>query len=68
MIQEVNESQEYISRSGYRFKVLHKAKHAQDCSIPMIVYTNLEPTFDAPIGKVWVVSESIFLSRMSELD
>lgn len=51
MLLEVEERQTYISGSGYRCKVLSKAQHGQDCSVSMIVYTNLDPTFDSPVGK-----------------
>ena len=50
MICEIEENKIYKSLSNTKFKVLYKAKHAQDCSIPMIVYTNIEDTFDSKIG------------------
>ena len=50
MICEIEENKIYKSLSNTKFKVLNKAKHAQDCSIPMIVYTNIEDTFDSKIG------------------
>jgi hypothetical protein len=61
MLETIEEKGEYLSPSGLRFKVLSLARHAQDCSWPMVVYTNLEPTRDAPTGTVWVIAESIFL-------
>ncbi len=61
MIEIVEKDREYLSPSGLRFQVLHVGRHAQDCSWPMVVYTNLEPTRDAPTGTVWVIAESIFL-------
>lgn len=57
----------YRSPSGFRFKVMHLGRHAQDCSWPMVVYTNLEPTMDAKAGTVWVIAESIFLKTFSPL-
>lgn len=65
MIAEVETGVVYLSPSGVRFRVLHKAKHGQDCSHPMIVYTNLEPTSDRPAFEVWVISESLFLTLFS---
>lgn len=67
MLENIEELREYKSPSGLRFKVLSLARHAQDCSWPMVVYTNLEPTSDAPTGTVWVIAESIFLRTFSEL-
>jgi hypothetical protein len=52
------------SRSGIRFEVQAVGRHAQDCSWPMVVYTNLEPTEDAPAGTTWVLDELIFIKRM----
>lgn len=65
MLFEVEKDHEYLSPSGLRFKVLHRGKHGQDCSWPMVVYTNLEPTHDSPIGEVWVIAESLFLKQFS---
>ena len=56
----------YLSPSGLKFKVLHKAKHGQDCSLPMVVYTNIEKTHDRDIGEVWVMCESLFLKLFKE--
>lgn len=61
MLEMIEEGREYLSPSGLRFKVQTLARHAQDCSWPMVVYTNLEPTRDAPTGTTWVIAESIFL-------
>ena len=66
-IYEVEEGVEYISGSGYRCKVLMIVQHGQDCSVSMVVYENLVPTFDSPAGKRWTVSESFFLSRFSSI-
>lgn len=65
MIEEIEVDETYYSKSGLPFKVLHMARHAQDCSLAMVVYVNLEPTIDAPVNTIWVLSESMFLSRMS---
>lgn len=66
MLESYEEGGEYKSPSGLRFKVLFKAQHGQDCSWPMVVYTNLEPTKDAPTGKIWTIAESIFLRTFSD--
>jgi len=66
MLESVEEEREYRSPTGILFKVLHLGQHGQDCSWPMVVYTNLEPTRDAPIGKIWVIAESLFLKQFSE--
>lgn len=63
MLYEVIPHSTVKSKSGLRFKVLHLARHGQDCSIPMVVYTNLEKTIDAEIGTIWVIEESIFMQR-----
>lgn len=65
MLESYEEGVDYKSPSGLRFKVLHKAQHGQDCSWPMVVYTNVEPTHDAPPGKIWVIAESIFMRTFS---
>lgn len=61
------EPKEYLSRNGYRCRVLHVGQHGQDCSVPMVCYMNLEPTFDSPAGKIWMVTESFFLARFKEV-
>lgn len=68
MLTLVEKDKTYISPSGIPFKVLSLARHAQDCSWSMIVYMNLEPTKDAPIGTVWTIAESIFLRTFSEIE
>ena len=68
MIYEIEINNEYLSPSGLLFKVLHLAKHAQDCSIPMVVFTNLVPTHDRPIGEIWVMEERLFLKTYRECD
>lgn len=65
MLREVTEGVEYHSPSGLRFKALHKAKHAQDCSYPQVVFTNLEPTHDRPANDIWALAESIFMKTFS---
>ena len=66
MLESIEKGQEYLSPSGLHFKVLHLARHAQDCSWPMVVYTNLETTHDSPTGTVWVIAESIFLRTFTQ--
>lgn len=66
MIYELIVGETYLSPGGRKFKVLHLAKHGQNCSLPMVVYTNLEPT-DYPPGEVWVIEESLFLKTFREL-
>lgn len=65
MIYEVEEGKTYLSPSRKPFKVLHVGKHGQNCSCPMIVYTNLEET-DLPPGQIWVIEESLFLKLFTE--
>ena len=60
------EGSNYLSPSGIKFKLLHKAKHGQDCSLAMIVYTNIEPTHDRPVGEIWVITESLFIRLFKE--
>jgi hypothetical protein len=66
MLEHVTPERDYLSPSGLRFKVLYLAKHGQDCSHPMVVYTNLERTHDRPVGEIWVVSERIFRETFRE--
>lgn len=65
MLQQIEPNKKYISESGFLFRVIYLAKHGQDCSHPMVVYTNLEPTADQPAGQIWTIAESIFLKRFS---
>jgi hypothetical protein len=67
MLEHIEKDKEYKSPTGLRFKVLYLARHAQDCSWPMVVYINLEPTRDAPTGTVWTIAESIFMRQFSEI-
>jgi len=66
MIREVELNQIYLSRTGIKFKTMYRAKHAQDCSISNIIYTNLEDTLDTKAGEIWVLSESLFLKLFNE--
>jgi hypothetical protein len=65
MIHEVAVDTVYISPSGKQFKVLHLARHGQNCLYPMVVYTNLDTT-DYPPGQIWVIEESIFLKTFRD--
>lgn len=67
MLETIEKDETYRSPSGIKFKVLYLARHAQDCSWPMVVYMNLEPTKDAPTGTVWTIAESIFMRTFSPL-
>lgn len=67
MLIEVVNLETYKSKSGNRFKVINIARHAQDCSRTMIVFTNIDKTIDSPAGTVWVLSESLFLKRFNEI-
>lgn len=58
---EVEKGLRYRSRSGYLMEVTGFSRHAQDCSVTMVHYINLEPTFDYPSGQPWVMEESLFL-------
>lgn len=60
MIYEVEPGKTYYSRTGKPFRVLSIARHAQDCTQPMVVFENLVPT-DWPVGTVWVLTESLFI-------
>ena len=65
MLESVEEGCTYLSKSGIEFKVLHLGKHGQDCTLPMVVYTNLTPTKDAPALTVWVMGETLFMKLFS---
>lgn len=67
MLESIEEGKVYRSPSGFRFQVLGLARHAQDCSWPMVVYVNLEPTKDAKAGTLWTIAESIFMRTFSEI-
>lgn len=61
MLESVEEQTTYLSPSGIPFKVLYLGQHGQDCTLPMVVYTNLEPTKDKRAGEIWVMEESLFM-------
>lgn len=63
LLREVVSGLTVRSPSGLPFKVLAVGKHAQDCSLPMVVFTNITPTHDRPAGEVWVLEESLFLKN-----
>lgn len=63
LLREVVRGLEVRSPSGLPFKVLAVGKHAQDCSLPMVIFTNITPTHDRPAGEIWVLEESLFLKN-----
>lgn len=65
-IREVEVGQVYYSPTRIPFQVLARGKHAQDCTIPMIIFTNLIPTLDQPKGVIWTLEESVFLNIYQE--
>lgn len=66
MLESITIGAKYRSSGGWAFEVLDIVRHAQDCSIAMVVYVALEPTFDSPEGSRWVLEESLFLKRFTE--
>ena len=67
MISEIEVGVTYYSPSGLPFKVLRKGvKYALDCSVFMVVFTNLTPTHDRPAGEEWVLDEKLFMKIYSE--
>ena len=68
MIREVEAGKKYVSGGGFVFKVDLIARHGQDCSIGMVVYRNLEPTFDYPANQSWTIEENLFLKMFSEYE
>lgn len=65
-VREVEEGGVYYSPSRIPFQVIALGKHAQDCTIPMVIFTNLIPTPDQPQGTIWTLEESVFLSIYQE--
>ena len=67
MIYEIEVGRTYYSPSGLPFKVLRKGvKYALDCSVFMVVFTNLVPTHDRPGGEEWVLDELLFMKIYRE--
>lgn len=67
MILEIEEGVTYYSPSGLPFKVIRKGVHyALDCSVHMVVFTNLTPTHDKPTGREWVLDEKLFMKIYRE--
>lgn len=56
----------YYSKSGYRFKVVSFAKHAQACCVRMVIYVSLDKTEDSEIGTQWAIEEPLFLQLFRE--
>jgi hypothetical protein len=68
-IYEVEEGRSYVSKRTKTLVLVKSiARHAQDCSRPMVVYTNLKPTDDSPAGTVWVLDYDMFLNRFGPTD
>ena len=63
--EELAVNKKCLSPSGILFEILHLAAHGQDCSQAMVVYSNLEPTYDYPVGKIWVIAESLFIKQFT---
>lgn len=68
MLELVEENGCYLSEHGYPCVVTKLYQHGQDCSIRMVGYRILTPTFDQPAGSEWVVEEGFFLNRFSPAD
>lgn len=68
MISDITVGHIYKSPSDRPFIVDCIAAHGQDCSLPMVVYRNLEKTLDKPAGTVWVIPESLFTMQFSEYE
>lgn len=68
MLERVEEGTVYKSRSDIPFLVLYIGKHGQDCSLPMVVYTNLTDTSDTTKKTIWAMEESLFMKLFSESD
>lgn len=68
MIDEIIAGRIYSSPTGVPFIVIFNAAHGQDCSLPMVVYQNVEATKDYPPGKIWTIEESLFLKQFSEFE
>lgn len=64
-IYEVKVNTKYKSSNNI-FEVLGFCQHGQDCSIRMILYTNLTTT-DYPPNTKWVLEESLFIKKFKEL-
>lgn len=65
MIKEIEFGKVYLSQSGLRFKAIEAINYGLDCTEPYILYQNLDPTYDSPIGKKWFLEESIFLKTFT---
>ena len=66
-IYELEINRIYLSRTGQRFKLLKKGvRYALDCSIFMVVFTNINPTKDQPAGTEWILDEDTFIKTFTE--
>lgn len=61
-IAEIEIDQVYYSpNSKIPMKVEGRYWYGNNCEISFIAYTNLEPTYDKPIGHKWMLEESSFI-------
>jgi hypothetical protein len=66
-IYELEVGKSYYSHSGQEFKLIKKGvKYALDCSIHMVVFTNIKATHDRPAGEEWVLDEKLFMKTFKE--
>lgn len=63
MIYEVGCKVYLSAKHKIPFKVLFIGSHGQDCTVPMITYTNMIDTDNKKAGHIWSIEESIFLNR-----
>lgn len=56
----------YSQNSKTPFKIVKLSKHGQDCSIRMVTYQALKPTWDSPAGTEFTVEESHYLRTFLE--
>lgn len=57
-----------VSERGTKVIPLDRVWYGHDCTIPMIVYTNPEPTQDKPAWHRWVLEEDLFLKQFTAVN
>lgn len=58
----------WISTSGVKLMVINIAKHADDCTVEFVYFTNVVKSFDSEPGEKWILEKTAFMSRYAMLD
>lgn len=57
----------WVTKSGRKMMVINIAKHADDCTVKFVYYTNVDNGFDCPQGEKWILEKETFKQRYKPL-